>query len=343
MEEQILNDITPELMKELNIKSIEDYRQMIKDDKPKKNDNKSKIIQTQAKVSNTKMKEQIRKKQSVINRKMKNENRAKILESLSKHKNAESNLLENLESMKNLGKKRKKKDSLEDNCRKNSLNKDIIDRITEKSLEEDEDISILSSQGDDEIEILKQNRKSSQIEFEENETKISDRDHQICLLDEETKRKIVEGIKELREKQLNAEYAQEEEFTTELTLEIPSKQDIIQVARSDEIHNQRINLPVIKYEHEIMDKINHSLVTVICGETGSGKSTQIPQFLYEAGYTKSIGKIAVTEPRKVAAISLCNRVSSELGTKLGAEVGYQVRYDSKHFNANTHIKVKIIF
>lgn len=66
-----------------------------------------------------------------------------------------------------------------------------------------------------------------------------------------------------------------------------------------------------------MEAIRDSSVVVLCGETGSGKTTQVPQFLYEAGYTqpKSGGRgiVAVTEPRRVAAISMSKRVAYEMG------------------------------
>ena len=85
-----------------------------------------------------------------------------------------------------------------------------------------------------------------------------------------------------------------------------------------------------------MEAINEHPVVVLCGETGSGKTTQVPQFLYEAGYTlKGQGQqdgddrrslIGVTEPRRVAAVSMSRRVGQEMGLH-GNQVSYQIRYE----------------
>lgn len=66
---------------------------------------------------------------------------------------------------------------------------------------------------------------------------------------------------------------------------------------------------------------------IIEGETGSGKTTQIPQYLYEAGFTEGNKKIGCTQPRRVAAMSVAARVAQELGVKLGNEVGYSIRFE----------------
>eukprot|EP00775_Hariotina_reticulata_P011104 gene11104-11258_t len=96
----------------------------------------------------------------------------------------------------------------------------------------------------------------------------------------------------------------------------------------------RQKLPIIGLEQEIMESITRHDVVVLCGETGCGKTTQVPQFLLEAGFgcaefPEKSGAICVTQPRRVAAISTAERVAAELGVKLGTLVGYQVRHDRR--------------
>jgi hypothetical protein len=65
---------------------------------------------------------------------------------------------------------------------------------------------------------------------------------------------------------------------------------------------------------------------IIVGETGSGKTTQLTQYLHEDGYSR-YGMIGCTQPRRVAAMSVAKRVSDEMGTHLGEEVGYAIRFE----------------
>ncbi|ANB15915.1 Dhr2p [Sugiyamaella lignohabitans] len=100
----------------------------------------------------------------------------------------------------------------------------------------------------------------------------------------------------------------------------------------------RRGLPVYQARTQIIDHLSANEVTVLLAETGSGKSTQIPQLIYEyIGSKESPERIAITQPRRVAAINLATRVSQEMGVPLGEKVGYTVRFQNKSGPA-THIK-----
>ncbi|KDP35779.1 hypothetical protein JCGZ_10415 [Jatropha curcas] len=94
----------------------------------------------------------------------------------------------------------------------------------------------------------------------------------------------------------------------------------------EKLQEERKTLPIYGFRDALLEAIESYQVLVIVGETGSGKTTQIPQYLHEAGYTKR-GKVGCTQPRRVAAMSVAARVSQEMGVKLGHEVGYSIRFE----------------
>lgn len=91
---------------------------------------------------------------------------------------------------------------------------------------------------------------------------------------------------------------------------------------------QRKRLPIYKHRSNLIHLVNTHQVVVIVGETGSGKSTQVPQYLWEAGWAGVGECIVVTQPRRVAATTLASRVADEKNVKLGEEVGHSVRFDN---------------
>lgn len=87
-------------------------------------------------------------------------------------------------------------------------------------------------------------------------------------------------------------------------------------------------LPVVDYKEEILTAVRNHQIVIVIGETGSGKTTQIPQFFLDApNLVKSNQRIGVTQPRRIAAITIAQRVSDERSTRLGQEIGYTVRFD----------------
>lgn len=92
------------------------------------------------------------------------------------------------------------------------------------------------------------------------------------------------------------------------------------------IQNQRRSLPVFAVRQELLNIIRENSVVVIVGETGSGKTTQLTQYLHEDGYSKN-GMIGCTQPRRVAAMSVAKRVSDEMSSSLGTQIGYAIRFE----------------
>ncbi|TPX26185.1 hypothetical protein DIZ76_011646 [Coccidioides immitis] len=93
------------------------------------------------------------------------------------------------------------------------------------------------------------------------------------------------------------------------------------------IEETRKSLPIYQFRDELLQAVADHQIIIIVGETGSGKTTQIPQYLHEAGYTKGGMKIGCTQPRRVAAMSVAARVAEEMGVKVGNEVGYAIRFE----------------
>ncbi|XP_022715794.1 probable pre-mRNA-splicing factor ATP-dependent RNA helicase DEAH9 isoform X3 [Durio zibethinus] len=90
---------------------------------------------------------------------------------------------------------------------------------------------------------------------------------------------------------------------------------------------QRQRLPVYKYRTAILYLVESHATTIVVGETGSGKTTQIPQYLKEAGWADGGRVIACTQPRRLAVQAVASRVAEEMGVKLGEEVGYTIRFE----------------
>src|SRR5690606_35956491 len=88
------------------------------------------------------------------------------------------------------------------------------------------------------------------------------------------------------------------------------------------------SLPITARRDELVTAIREHQVVIVAGETGSGKSTQLPKLCLEAGRGRA-GMIGHTQPRRVAARTIAERVADELGTSIGEAVGFTVRFDDR--------------
>lgn len=101
------------------------------------------------------------------------------------------------------------------------------------------------------------------------------------------------------------------------------------------LKEQRRRLPIYYGRNQLIEEVRRGDNIIIMSETGSGKTTQVPQYLFEAGLAYG-GIIGCTQPRRVAAITIADRVSKEMGVQLGSTVGFTVRFED-----NTSPKTRI--
>ncbi|KAL0386080.1 UNVERIFIED_CONTAM: Pre-splicing factor ATP-dependent RNA helicase DEAH10, partial [Sesamum radiatum] len=90
-------------------------------------------------------------------------------------------------------------------------------------------------------------------------------------------------------------------------------------------------------EKRLLEEVNKNDILIIVGETGSGKTTQLPQYLFNGGFCRNGGIIGITQPRRVAAVTVAKRVAEECGVALGQKVGYGIRFEDVT-SSSTRIK-----
>ncbi|XP_044232027.1 probable ATP-dependent RNA helicase DHX37 [Thunnus albacares] len=201
-------------------------------------------------------------------------------------------------------------------------------------------------------------KEEEEEEDEEEEQKAEESSDLETSSDEDEDGKDVEAnetteMSESKETTSDCQEVKEEQQTTEkeekserkvsdqekVQIKKPSQPAIfIPVDRLPEIQESRLKLPVLAEEQVIMEAVRENPCVIICGETGSGKTTQVPQFLYEAGYASGAGIIGITEPRRVAAVSMSHRVGKEMNLSTRV-VSYQIRYEG---NVTDETKIKFM-
>lgn len=95
------------------------------------------------------------------------------------------------------------------------------------------------------------------------------------------------------------------------------------------IPSRNADLPIAAYEQALIEAIKSNQILLVIGETGSGKTTQLPQYLHRAHFTSRGLKVGCTQPRRVAAMSVAARVSEEMDVRLGGLVGYSIRFEER--------------
>ncbi|CAJ0829921.1 13251_t:CDS:10 [Entrophospora sp. SA101] len=294
-----------------------------------------------------------------LEKKLKKEERVDLFEKLSKSSYS-SNLMK---SSKDLGRKketRKEKlalkygkhgideeESISPPFKKKhkSINSATVDMVGEKSKNAINEFKTTVNQIE-EIQAAKlENINNTTTDAEEIQaTRLKNINHATAYMAEERNKHTNNNKSKTSVKKTENINNETTDMAEENNKDLVKKAFYIPVERSEEIQTARMELPICGEEQIIMETISQNSVVIICGETGSGKTTQIPQFLYEAGYgnknSDNPGIIGITQPRRVAAISMSKRVAYELSLS-DQEVSYQIRYDAT-VSPKTPLKIIIM-
>ncbi|KAK3750958.1 hypothetical protein RRG08_009215 [Elysia crispata] len=285
----------------------------------KKKEKEETVVKTTKKLS----KKERKRLTDILARKEKKEKRAQLLESLAKHQATE-------EEMKNFT---------------------SITEVYSQNFKGDVSVEDTFEMKANTIKGLKKKKKGPKVE---KETEPESTDTDAMSTDEEVEAIMEEDLEkqENTAEQASLNPSEVEKFDQDVKPDQPVKlytsiepamrvskpATFILVNRKPEIQEGRLKLPILAEEQVVMETINENPVVIICGETGSGKTTQVPQFLYEAGYAHGKGIIGVTEPRRVAAVSMSKRVATEMNVSNNV-VSYQIRFEG---NTTPDTKVKFL-
>ncbi|KAF7282101.1 hypothetical protein GWI33_003218 [Rhynchophorus ferrugineus] len=317
---------------------------------------KTKIKEDKTKITRILSKKQRKRLEKIVDKKKKKENRATLLESIQKVQATSEELsqLTSIASVQTKGLKRYLQES----------NPDKIKFKTESVAPKE--VKLNSISGSKRKKLLQEHSipekrfKSNDpnvvgLESDSEELSESDDDikRTIQQVDDNDEKEVIEDNAIKEELNVSNENDDTEVIVTEMKPTVIEIKDddtknkpkfverkpavYVDVIRNEEIQAARLKLPILAEEQQIMEIINENSIIIIAGETGSGKTTQVPQFLYEAGYALK-KQIGITEPRRVAAISMSHRVAEEmnLSTK---EVSYLIRFEG---NVTDDTKIKFM-
>lgn len=185
---------------------------------------------------------------------------------------------------------------------------------------------------DEEVDIISEHELPIKIRNDE-QSSIFDKDQSPVINGDRQQIPINDTLKE--EKQIENEVSVIGSDKEEIMIEMQGQHvtsSIKCINRPEEIQKEREKLPIFYESSEIISLVRNNTVILIKGATGSGKTTQIPQFLYEAGLSEN-GLICVTQPRRISTTSICFRINQEVDFDL---CGFKIRYDS-NLRAHHHL------
>jgi pre-mRNA-splicing factor ATP-dependent RNA helicase DHX16 len=197
---------------------------------------------------------------------------------------------------------------------KNKIKNDYLNKNNDNEDEKNNNLILINEDNDfekkqiEKAKILNNNKKSDK------------KDKKFDLILENNIEFITDDLKENIKELLKEE--KKNQIDTKLL-----KQKLVERKKELSIKEVREGLPIFNLRDELLELISKEQVVIVVAETGSGKSTQIPQYLNESGYCENKKKICITQPRRVACMSVAARVSEEMNTKLGDEVGYSIRFE----------------
>ncbi|XP_054284834.1 probable ATP-dependent RNA helicase kurz [Macrosteles quadrilineatus] len=296
-------------------------------------------------------KTQRKKLEKIVERKKKKENRSTILEALSKVQ-APEELLNKLTTIASLQTKGLKRHNNEEQKAINSIagsRKKRMKLLQEEAkgqsslLTDDPNIvgfdpSDTDSSADEDVDIKEEPEDIDQV-------KVTNTELQKDLINtNETKSENLNSVtiditddNEINNKVTHKDNTLKLKEEKDKVIKVESVPSIfIPVNRDEKIQEGRLKLPILGEEQAIMEAIRENPIVLLAGETGSGKTTQVPQFLYEAGYASNNKLIGITEPRRVAAIAMSKRVGQELNMSED-KVSYLIRFEG-NTTPNTQIK-----